>query len=204
MLAAGGFARDDRFPDRRLRLRRLAIPARLAADVRSLLPLHGLPAADRQRLRPQRADRDVAGRGPFRDDGRNFRPDRQRSAARYPPLPRSARPRSGATMAGATRSASSGSGRSTSLPPSRPTSTSTPARSCRGSSCRRTSPSSKNTTTRARCGRPRASRDARRRSPAEPRPDLAGAAHAKAASLRRGWASVMTKAEAIRQAVPAT
>ena len=39
---------------------------------------------------------------------------------------------------------------------------------------------------------------------AEPRPDSPARAHASAAALRRGWASVMTKAEAIRQAAPAT
>ncbi|HXZ14544.1 MAG TPA: GFA family protein, partial [Roseiarcus sp.] len=54
------------------------------------------------------------------------------------------------------------SARSTNPPRFRPTSTSTPARSCRGSSCPRTFPRSKSITTRKTCGRPRVLRGARR------------------------------------------
>ena len=43
--------------DRRMFLRRRPLPARERSDVRALLPLQGLPAADGQRLRSERADR---------------------------------------------------------------------------------------------------------------------------------------------------
>ena len=64
-----------------MRLRRGALPARLAADVRALLSLPGLPAADRQCFRDQRADRDRPRLASVRQSGTGRSADAQRPAA---------------------------------------------------------------------------------------------------------------------------
>jgi hypothetical protein len=53
-MSAGG--QGDGLAGWRLRLRQNALQALLKTDVRPLLPLPGLPEADRQRLRAQRSD----------------------------------------------------------------------------------------------------------------------------------------------------
>ena len=53
---------DERDTRRRLQLRGGPLPARVRADVRPLLPLPELPAADRERVRDQPADRGRPGR----------------------------------------------------------------------------------------------------------------------------------------------
>src|SRR5262245_59208520 len=68
-----------------LRLRRGPLPADLGADVRALLPLQGLPAPDRQRLRDQRIDRSRPGPA-HRRHRADPDADRQRPAAPGPPL----------------------------------------------------------------------------------------------------------------------
>src|SRR5581483_252943 len=59
-----------------LRLRRGTLQPWLGAGVRALLPLPRLPAADRDRLRPQRLDRARPGAAPFRRDARDPGADR--------------------------------------------------------------------------------------------------------------------------------
>ena len=71
-----------------LRVREAALSHARRADVRALLPLQGLPAADRHGVRAQRADRGRPDRIAVRQPTPLRDADRQRPAAPRVPLPR--------------------------------------------------------------------------------------------------------------------
>lgn len=159
------------------RLRRGSLPNHVRSGLRPLLPLPELPAADRERIRDQPADRGRSRGVPRRRAGSGRRAPRRRQHAddlRCPNCQVAVYSTYGRSDVLFVRGGTLDEPRA-----SRPTSTSTRGRSSPGSDSPTRRPRSRRTTTRRRFGRPPASSAPRRarpgRRPGAERPDRAAA-----------------------------